>query len=51
MLGRAGTGHTVGVGLSKMVLRRFGWRLGDLRDLGFRVGVSTSESGSLSSSR
>lgn len=46
-----GRGHTVGVGLSNMVLRRFGWWLGDRREWGFRVGVSISESGLLESSR
>lgn len=45
------SGHTVGVGMSKMVLRRFEWRPEDMRGLGFRVGVSTSDSEVQSSSR
>lgn len=52
VLGEVGRGQMVGVGLSKIVLRRFGWMLDILRELlGFRVGVSTSKSGLLSSSR
>lgn len=44
-VGVVGSGQTVGVGLSKIVLRRVKWRPEDLREVGFRVGVSTSESG------
>ena len=50
-VGGVGSGHAVGLGLSKIVLRRFGWVLECFRALGFRVGVSTSMSGLLSSSR
>lgn len=49
-LGEVGSGHTVCMGLSNIVLRRLGCVLEGLRELGFRVGVSTSESGQLSSS-
>ena len=50
--GEVGWGQMVGVGLSKIVLRRLGWMLEVRRELlGFRVGVSTSKSGLLSSSR
>ena len=42
-----GSGHVVGVGSSKIVLRRLGCVPERLCELGFRVGVSTSESGLL----
>ena len=49
-MGEVGSGHTVGIGLSNIVLRRLGCVLEVLQELGFRVGVSTSDSGLLSSS-
>lgn len=49
-VGEVGSGHTVGIGLSNIVLRRLGYVLEGLQELGFRVGVSTSDSGLLSSS-
>ena len=51
-VGGVGSGHAVGMRLSNIVLRLFGWVAeGGRRALGFRVGVSTSKSGLLSSSR
>lgn len=48
--GAVDRGQTVGVGWSKMVLSTFAWAEKGRRVLGFRVGVSSSESGVLSSS-
>lgn len=45
------SGQIVGVGSSKIVLRRLVWMEEGLCELGFRVGVLTSESGPVSSSR
>lgn len=49
--GGAARGQTAGVGSSKIVLRRLGCVEGGFRELGFRVGVSSSISALLSSSR
>ncbi len=47
---RVARGQMVGVGSSKIVRRRLGWREEGRRELGLRVGVSGSGSGVRSSS-